>query len=344
MRTFLMTVLVLALCAGAGWLTYNFYKGKLYIYTWDTYAAPEVFAKFEKETGIKVIAEVYTSNDVLLAKLREGAKYDIIAPSGNYITQLSKEGLLQPLPADIRSLSSALSPSVQKPAYDPAYEYSLPLFYGTTGIAVNTAKTTEDVNSWNQLFHRPQGAPADIGMLDEGSTIAAIASIALGQKNCDASPGAIQSIKVLLAGQSAFVKNYSAEGYYERLAAGDVKMQLAWSSDAYIARQQNKDIKYIYPREGVELWLDTLAIPRNAPSLKNARIFINFLMKPENMAENAKFAGATPAVEGAKQFLPPAMRNAPEFNIPPGTRAVVSYSCPAEAISAYNEIIESLMK
>jgi spermidine/putrescine transport system substrate-binding protein len=344
MRTFLMTVVVLALCAGAGWLTWNFYKGKVYVYTWDTYAAPEVFAKFEKETGIKVITEVYTSNDVLLAKLKEGAKYDIIAPSGNYITQLSAGGLLQPLPSDIKGLASSLSPSVQKPAYDPAYEYSLPLFYGTTGIAVNTAKTSEDIFSWNQFFHRPQGEGADIGMLDEGSTIAAVTSIALGQKNCDASPAAIQSIKVLLTGQHAFVKNYSSEGYYDRLAAGDVKMQMAWSSDAFIARQKNKDIKYLYPKEGVELWLDTIAIPKNAHSLKNAKKFIQFIMRPENLAENAKIAGATPAVEGAKQYLPADMRNAPEFNIPPDTRAFVSYSCPAEAITAYNEIIESLTK
>lgn len=344
MRSFLMTILVLALCAGAGWVTYNFYKGKVYVYTWDTYAAPEVFAKFEKETGIKVIAEVYTSNDVLLAKLKEGAKYDVIAPSGNYVTQLSKEGLIQPLPSDIRGIASSLSASVQKPAYDPTYEYSLPLFYGTTGIAVNTAKTTEDVISWNQFFHRPQGEKPDIGMLDEGSTLAAVTSIALGQKNCDTAPTSIQAIKILLTGQQAFVKNYSSEGYYERLAQGDVKMQLAWSSDAFIARSQNKDIKYVYPKEGVELWLDTIAIPKNVRSLKNAKKFIQFVMRPENLAENAKFAGATPAVDGAKQYLPAEMRNAPEFNIPPGTRAVVSYSCPTEAIEAYNGIVESLTK
>ncbi|MEZ0260502.1 MAG: PotD/PotF family extracellular solute-binding protein [Alphaproteobacteria bacterium] len=344
MRSLLSAVFVLLLCAAVGLGYYVLNRGKLYVYTWDTYASPEVFAKFEKETGIKVVAEVYTSNDVLMAKLKEGAKYDIVAPSGNYITQLSKDGLLQPLPAGVRGLASTLSASVQKPAYDPDYTYSLPLFYGTTGIAVNTAKTAEDVTSWQQLFNRPQGEQPDIGMLDEASTVAAIASIALGQKNCDASNASIQPIKVLLANQRAFVKNYSAEGYYERLAAGDVKMQLAWSSDAFIAREKNKHIKYVYPKEGVELWLDTIAIPTNAQSVSKAEKFIAFLMKPENLAENAKFAGATPAVEAAKKFLPAEMRTAPEFNIPPGTRAVVSYSCPEDAIAAYNEMVESLTK
>jgi spermidine/putrescine transport system substrate-binding protein len=342
MRTLLTYLFIIALCGAAGFGYYHFYKGKVYIYTWDTYAAPEVYAKFEKETGIKVVSEVYNNNDMLAEKLDAGGKFDVVMPSGNYVQTLAKQGLLQPLPPGLRTLASSLSPSVQKPSYDPTYEYSLPIFYGTTGIAVNTAKTSEDVISWDQLFHRPQGETPSIGMLDEGSTVVAVASIALGQKNCDASPAALQALKILLTGQHAFVKNYSADGYYDRLADGDVKMQLAWSSDVYIAREKNKSIKYVYPKEGVELWLDTVTIPKNAPNVKNAIKFIQFVMKPENLAMNAAFAGATPSVEAAKAFLPAEMRNAPEFNIPAGTRTYVSYSCTEEAIAAYKELISAL--
>ncbi|MBI3441105.1 MAG: extracellular solute-binding protein [Proteobacteria bacterium] len=101
----------------------------LYLYTWDTYVAPELFKKFEKETGVKVITDIYSSNDTLMAKLKSGAAYDVVAPSGNYVPLLIAAKLLLPMPEELRGLGGSMVKIIQHPEYDPSYTYVLPLAY-----------------------------------------------------------------------------------------------------------------------------------------------------------------------------------------------------------------------
>ncbi len=317
---------------------------KLYIYTWDTYADTVLFKKFEQETGIKVVADIYSSNDTLLAKLKSGGAYDIVAPSGNYVPLLTGENLLMPLPDEVKAFGAKMSAMVKNPAYDPDYKYALPLFWGTTAIAVDTKLTKEEVTSWNQFFKRPVGEAASLGMLDDTSTVMDLASIALGKPYCENKPETYKAIQELLTNQKPFVKVYGATGYVERLAANEVAMQMAWSGDAYRARKNNPAIKYVYPKEGVEIWADNLAIPAAAKNVDAAKKFIEFVMKPENMAEYAQYAGMVPSLEAAKPLLPDDFRDAPEFNIPAGVKGEVSITCPPEVVKNYEKIWERLLK
>lgn len=339
-----IALLFLAVAAGLVYLMSRDTREKLYVYTWDTYAATELFKKFEKETNIAVITEVYSSNDSMLAKLKSGAHYDIITPSGNYVPLLVEENLLQPLPQDIRHIGRRFTSNVSMPAYDPEYEYSLPLFYGTTGIAVNTKLTQETITSWKQFFDRPTDEEPSIGMLDDTSTVMAIAALTLGRKNCDGSPETLERIQNLLVGQKPSVKTYSATGYFERLAANEVALQMAWSGDVYTARQENDAIEYVYPSEGVELWMDSYAIPAKAQNPDAAAKFIEFTMRPENAAEYATFSGNIPTVADAAKFLPVAMHKAPEYNIPKDTLTFTSFACPSDVIQAYGRIWENLLR
>lgn len=333
---------LIAIVIAAG-LFYKRPAQTLQLYTWDTYEAPELFAAFEKKTGIKVVATLFYSNDDLEAKLKAGGKYDIITPSGNYISRLVAANLLQPLPEDIKAHGVKLSRNVQKPAYDPEYKWSLPLFYGTTGIAVNTGLTNEKITSWDQIFRRPAGEAPSIGMLgEESSTLLAITSIAAGTRNCDPSPVIHTRLETILNAQKPFVKTYKAEGYFEHLAANDVTLQMAWSGDAYIARQKNPKIEYIYPAEGVELWLDTIAIPAGTRNLKSVIAFVDFILDPVNLAKYTITSGNIPSVEAARGFLPQELRDAPEFNIPLTTRSLVSEACSPAVVEVYNRIAGSV--
>ena len=333
-------LIAIAITAG---LFYKRPAQTLQLYTWDTYEAPELFAAFEKKTGIKVVATLFYSNDDLEAKLKAGGQYDLITPSGNYISRLVAANLLQPLPEQLKAHGPSLSRNVQKPAYDPEYKWSLPLFYGTTGIAVNTGLTSEKITSWEQIMRRPAGEKENIGMLgEESSTLMAIASIAAGTRNCDATPVVLTRLETMLNAQKPFVKTYKAEGYFEHLAANDVTFQMAWSGDAYIARQKNPKIEYVYPREGVELWLDTLAIPASSHNVKAAASFIDFIMDPAVMAKYTVISGNIPSVEAARGFLPQEFRDAPEFNIPLTTKTFVSEACSPDVVDAYNRIAASV--
>lgn len=340
----LIAIAAAILLGGIGYFMMQNRTEKLFIYTWDTYADTELFAKFEAETGIRVVTEVYSSNDALLAKLKSGARYDIIAPSGNYVPLLIKENLLQPLSDDLRKLGSDFTDNVRNPAYDPEYRYALPLFYGTTGIAVNTSLTDEKIVSWKDFFNRPSQEAPLIGMLDDTSTVMAVGAIALARKNCDGSENTLKMLENLLTGQRPSVKTYSANGYFERLAANEVALQLAWSGDVYTARQENPAIKYIYPKEGVELWMDSLAIPAAAQNPKAAEKFIAFVLQPENAAAYSNFSGNIPTTRAARDYLPADIQRAPEFNIPPNVATHTSFACPPAVIQAYGRIWENLMR
>ncbi|MBI1216380.1 MAG: extracellular solute-binding protein [Alphaproteobacteria bacterium] len=319
-------------------------KQKLYIYTWDTYADSDLFKKFEKETGIEVITDIYSSNDTLMAKLKAGGAYDVVAPSGNYIPLLAQEKLLMPMPEDMKKFADGLTDNIRHPAYDPDQTYSLPLFFGTTGLAVNTKLVKEDVTSWKQFFTRPAGEDARLGVLDDVGTVMDIASIAGGHEYCDGSPDTLKALLAMLKAQKPFVKVYGATGYSERLAANEIALQMAWSGDVYRVRQDNPAIKYVYPKEGVEVWVDNLAIPAAAKNVEAAKKFIAFVMKPENMAAYAQYSGNVPSLKTAMPLLPEKFRDAPEFNIPKGVKGEISRTCPAEVNRDYQKVWDRLLR
>jgi spermidine/putrescine transport system substrate-binding protein len=316
---------------------------KLYIYTWDTYADSALFKEFEKETGIEVVTDIYSSNDALLAKLKAGAAYDIVAPSGNFVPLLVGEKLLAPLPDSLRALAKGMAENVKNPSYDPEYEYVLPLFYGTTGLAVNTKLVKEEITSWSQFFTRPAGEQKQLGLLDDTSTVMNVGSIALGRPYCADTPEAYKALQALLAAQKPFVKTYGSAGYSERLAANEIGMQMAWSGDVYRVRQDNPAVKYVYPKEGVEVWVDNLAVPAAAKNAAAAEKFIAFALRPEKLAKYAEFSGNVPAVAAAMDHLPENFRTAPEFNIPAGVKGLVSVACPAKVAQAYEKIWERVL-
>jgi spermidine/putrescine transport system substrate-binding protein len=318
--------------------------GKLYLYIWDTYADKELFNKFEKETGIQVVTDIYSSMETLLAKLQSGAAYDIVAPTGNYVPLLASENLLLPLPDELRPLGAKMSDAVKNPGYDVDYQYVLPLFWGTTSVAVNTKLTKENVTSWRQFFERPEGEGQTLGVLDDISTVMNIVSIAAGKSFCDPTPDTLKAIQAMLIKQKPFVKVYGADGYSERLASNEVTMQMAWSGDVYRARKDNPALKYVYPKEGVEVWVDNLAIPAASRNVEAAAKFIAFVMRPENMAEYAQYAGMVPSIEAAKPLLPASFRNAPEFNIPGGIKGPLSTNCPPRVVKNYNKIWQRLLR
>lgn len=317
---------------------------KLYLYTWDTYVAPELFKKFEKETGIKVIVDIYSSNDTLMAKLQSGSPYDIVAPSGNFVPHLIGEKLLQPLPKEVQELKATLAKNVQSPGYDPENTYVLPLFYGTTGLAQNIKLMPEKIESWIQYFNRPANERPMLGALDDLGTAMNLASLSIGKPFCDGSPETLKALEEAFKKQKPSIKAYGSTGYSERLAANEISLHTAWSGDVYRVRQENKDIQYVYPKEGVELWIDNLAIPAEAKNVDSAVKFIQFILRPENSAAYSLSSGQIPTAEGALALLPQELRESPEFNVPAGIPAVTSIACSPEVVNAYSQIWERLMR
>lgn len=259
----------------------------LYFYNWTDYYPVELLAKFEEETGIKVILDGYDSNDTLLAKLQSGAgAYDVIVPSDYVIPGLIADGLIQKI--DTPSLENYVHvrENFRNPDFDPTNEYSAPYLWGTTGLAYDSAQVPDGKleDSWKEFFEPRPELEGKIAALDTASDVILAASLYLGIPQCTESNEDAGRIYDLLTAQKEKLKLYSSDSTVDRMASGEVAMHHLWNGATARAFAQRDTIRFMYPKEGIPMFRDNFAIPSGAPHPENAKIFINWMMKPENAA------------------------------------------------------------
>lgn len=278
----------------------------LHVYNWSEYIPQSVLDRFTKETGIKVVYTTYESNEAMYAKIKllKGVGYDVIVPSSYFIAMLRDDGLLARIDRARLPNFRNLSPRVLDQPFDPGNEYSVPYMWGSAGLMVN--KKVVDpatVTSWNDL-NRPEFAGKVI-LSDDQRDSMGVALKALGYSVNSTSEAEIKAahqwLKKLLPAVRVFDVTASKQAFInEEVAAG-----LIWNGDAYIAAHENRNLAYIYPREGVPLWADSLAIPVGARHKDNAHTFINFLLRPDVAGECVtEYNYSTPNL-AAQRLLPP---------------------------------------
>lgn len=260
---------------------------QLFFYNWTDYYPVELLKKFEQQTGIRVTLDGYDSNETLLAKLQAGgAAYDVIVPSHAIMQTLIQQDLLQEINASEMANFQYVKPSFRDPEYDPGRHYSAPYLWGTTGFAYDSARVPggklED--SWKSFFEPPAELSGQIAALDISSALINAASHYLGIEQCTEEPKKAEQILKLLQKQKEHLKLYSADGTVDRLASGEVILAQNWNGSTARATVQRSTLRYVYPKEGVAMFQDSLAVPSSAPHPENARTFINWMMLPENAA------------------------------------------------------------
>jgi spermidine/putrescine transport system substrate-binding protein len=286
----------------------------LHLYNWQNEIAPENKTKFEQETGVKIVETYYDDNEMLIAKLKGGAKgYDLIVPSGYAVSILAKSGLLEPLDMSLIPGFTNLNAKFQKPAYDPGSDgkkYSVPWLWGTAGIAMRTDKLglqAADMTgpSWQVLWD--EGHKGEIDMLnDERETIGAALKLLDFSLNSTDQGELDQATQKLIA-QKPLVRAYDSLNMKRNIVAG-VPLVHTWNGDASLAADALGADKVFYglPTEGYTIWVDNLAIPVGAPSPYWAHMFIDFMCQPQNAADLVNYVqylspneAATPYVDAA---------------------------------------------
>jgi spermidine/putrescine transport system substrate-binding protein len=313
--------------------------GELHIYNWTDYTSMDMVKKFETETGIKVTIDTYDSNETALAKLSSGAAgYDVMIISNDFVPIFVKQKLFQEVDAGKMPNFKNLDPKWQKRPWDPEAKYSVPWVWGTTSYSVDTAVYKGPTDSLKPLFVPPEELKGKIGMFGSPSEVMSLALVYLGKPQCNTNPTDLKELDALLEAQKPFVKVYNSDGTVERQVSGETIMHEQWSGKGLAARMQKSTIHYVYPKEGVVGWMDNVAVPTGAPDVENAKIFLNFLMDPENIALQQKSTGYQSAVTGSNKYLPPDVGDSPEFNPPTGLKIVFAPSCPEKATRAYDRI------
>ena len=279
----------------------------LNVYNWSDYIAENTIPGFEKKTGIKVVYDVFDSNEIVETKLLAGSSgYDIVVPTLNFLGRQIQAGVFMPLDKSKIPNLANLDPEMMKriALQDPDNKYAVPYLWGTTGIGYNVDKvkaafgTTDVANSWDLVF-KPENISklkdCGVTLLDTPSELIPIALNYLGEDPNSHDPAVIDKAAVLLKSIRPYVTNFHSSQYIDSMAKGSTCLVVGWSGDIIQSRDRAEEAKngvhiaYSIPKEGAPLWFDMLAIPKDAKHVDNALAFINYLLEPQVAADNSNF-------------------------------------------------------
>jgi spermidine/putrescine transport system permease protein len=282
----------------------------LNLYIWSNYIGPETLARFEARHGVRVNVDLYDSNEALLAKLQaRNAGYDVVCPSDYSVQVLLAQGLLRPLDRQALPHFENLDPAFLDRAFDPGNRHSVPYFWGTTGIAYDTRRVKQRVDSWDALWD-PRHA-GRILMLDDAREAFGAALKRRGRSLNSRDPRELEEARADLAKQKPLVRAYSSTNFDDVLLSGDVWLAQGWSGQFAKAMTENPNIAYVVPREGATLFIDNLAIPSDAPSPALAHAFIDFTLEADVAAEICRTMHYSTPNRAALALLPAEVRRNP---------------------------------
>lgn len=276
------------------------------VYNWSDYIDDSILEEFTKETGIRVVYDVFDSNEILETKLLAGGTgYDVVVPTGTFLARQIQAGVFQKLDkAKLPNLSNMWDVVSERTAkYDPGNEYSINYMWGTTGIGYNVNKVQdalgiEKVDSWDVVFNPENLAKlADCGvyMLDAPAEMIPAALNYLGLDPNSTDPDELGKAEQLLLSIRPSIRKFHSSEYINALANGDICLAVGWSGDMFQARDraaeadQGVAIDYSIPQEGAQMWFDQMAIPADAPHVAEAHEFLNYMMRPDVIAKASNY-------------------------------------------------------
>ncbi|MCA0274264.1 MAG: polyamine ABC transporter substrate-binding protein [Proteobacteria bacterium] len=308
----LATALFLAGAAGAE---------EVHVYNWSDYIDEALLAKFEQETGIKLVYDVFDSNEILETKLLAGGSgYDVVVPTGSFLQRQIQAGVFQKLDKSKLTNAGNLWDMVAERTskYDPGNEYSVNYMWGTTGIGINVAKVKEvlgedaPVDSL-ALFFDPANieklSKCGVHMLDAPTEIIPAALKYIGEDPDTQDFAVIEKTEPVLTAIAPFVQKFHSSEYINALANGDICAVFGWSGDILMARDRaaeagnGVEVEYHIPKEGALMWFDQLAVPVDAPNPDAAHKFINFMLDAQNMAAASNYVYYANGNKASQEFL-----------------------------------------
>lgn len=315
MKKLLLAGASLALLAGAA------AAEDVRVYNWSDYIDEDLLEKFEAETGLNLIYDVFDSNELLETKmLAGGSGYDVVVPSGTFLQRQITAGAFQKLDKsklpNIENMWDVVSARTEQ--YDPDNAYSINYMWGTTGIGVNVGKVQEilgedaPIDSWSLIFDPANSdklAACGIHMLDAPSEMIPAALNYLGMNPDSHDPEDIAKTEELFLAIRPNIRKFHSSEYINALANGDICVAVGWSGDILQARdraaeaENGVEIAYHAPKEGAQMWFDQMAIPVDAPNPDGAHVFLNFIMDAQNMADASNYVYYANGNKASQPFL-----------------------------------------
>lgn len=283
----------------------DYYKGLegtvLNVFNWGEYISDtaedgmlDVNREFEKLTGIKVNYVTYESNEDMYPKIKNGgASYDIVVPSDYMIERMIGEGMLQKIDVEALPNYKYVCEDYKDMYYDPDNEYSVPYNVGMVGLIYNTKMVEEKPTSWRALWDERYAGK--ILMIDNPRDAFAIPQKILGYSLNSTDEKQLSDAAQMLIEQKPLLQGYVMDEIFNKMESGEAAMVPYYVGDFVLMKQINPDLDFVYPEEGVNIFVDSMCIPECAQNYEAAIKYINFMLDPEIALSNAFYIGyATP--------------------------------------------------
>ena len=283
---------------------------QLFIYTWAGYTDNALLDRFAEKTGIRVVADVFSSNEEMLARVQAGGAraYSIIYPSDYMVVQMTELGLLTPLDHSSLGGLDRLKKQFQNPVYDPGNRYSVPLSWGTTGLIYNTEQLKEAPEDWDYLWEHKQELARRMTLASDVREVMGAALRMLGYSLNSTNQEQVKQAYEKLVELKPAIASFTTDAWRPQMLTGDLKVAMCYSSDANEVISDNDKLKYVVPKSGSSLWTDTLVIPKGSPNPEAAYKWINFLLQGDVAASLVERLSFSTPSEDAFSLLTPELR------------------------------------
>jgi putrescine transport system substrate-binding protein len=307
------------------------------IYNWSDYIDPAILEDFTRETGIRVVYDVYDSNELLEARLLAGASgYDLVVPTGTFLARQIQAGVYAPLDTSRLENWGELDPELMERVakYDPGNAHAFIYMWGTTGFSYNREMIEErmpdaPVESWRMLLDPEivsRFADCGVYMLDAPDEAIPAALNYLGLDPDSKDPDEIEQAGAVLQAVRPFIRKFHSSETINALANGDICLAMIWSGDAGIAATradeagQGVELDYVIPSEGAQLWFDMMAMPADAPHQDAAYAFMDYILRPEVIAQATNYVTYPNAVPASLEFVDAEIKGDPNVYPPDEVR------------------------
>lgn len=265
----------------------------LYVFNWSDYIDPEIISEFEKEYGCKIKYSTYDSNENMITKIKSSRQsFDVVFPSGDHVSILIAQGLAEPLDKTRLSNYANMDTLLLARArdFDPENVYSIPYFWGVTGMMYNKEYLPEELarqESWSIIGDPFFQKKPKITMLDDAREVVGAALISAGYTVNDTSDEALVAAEKILLSWDKNITQFDSESYKNEVPDGTTWLAQAYNGDALQQMETNKNLGFFLPKEGSSLWMDNVMILKSSQNKVLAHQFIDFLMRPDVAYRNA---------------------------------------------------------
>lgn len=274
---------------------YSHLKGTtINVYNWGEYISDgqdgtlDVNKAFEEKYGIKVNYTNYESNENMYNKLKSGgANYDLVIPSDYMIAKLVEEEMLAELNFDNIPNYQYILDEYKGLYYDPEDKYTVTYTVGMVGLIYNTTMVEGSPDSWGVLWDEKYAGK--ILMFNNPRDAFAIAQFYLGQSINNSDINQWNSAIDVLKKQNPLVSSYVMDEIFNKMEGGDAALAPYYAGDFLSMYEENPDLAFVYPKEGVNFFVDAMCIPKNAENKEAAELYINFMCEEEIAVANANY-------------------------------------------------------